>query len=698
MLLIDTSGVVMVDQSVDDLVSRSVWREFTSGMRGRWSQRRVMVRLLPSGGAAALGSATLLQVLAGLLPIGFVLATAGVIAGVPAAVEGGVDSPAWQQLRDHLITAAALFFAVQLLLPVQAFLGDVLRRRIDDRVRDRLMADSFAGPGIAILEDPEVLDQAADGVNMLRMATWSPGAACAGFVALLSHYLQTVAAAVVVAIVYAPWAGAAVLLAGLIIRFGYRVGLSVFGRIFMSHQRVRRQRFYFRDLLFTAVAAKEIRIFGLLDWVGERYARAFMASSLPVWQQRRRIFYGPYVLYTLSAFVLLGGALAAAAGATATGVLGIGAFMIVMQAALSSIRIGAFIAESDVQTEYGMNAQKALNRLGELTAAAADPGGSELPPAELPVREIRFERVTFRYTPDAPPVLDGLDLVIPAGDSLAIVGLNGAGKTTLVKLLARLYEPESGRITVDGVDIRTFDGAAWQRKIAAIFQDFVHFELPVRDNVGFGAGGLRDDAPIEDALRRAGALEFVTGLPAGLDTPLSRQYTDGADLSGGQWQRIAIARALIAVDGGARVLVLDEPTASLDARAEVAFFERFLDLTRGATSVVISHRFSTVRRAKRIAVLEHGRVIESGTHGELLAAGGRYAELFTLQAARFADGAPEGDALADDPALAGEGATAGGVGRGGEGAAAGGVGPGGDAIGPRAGSADDDLIEEAADA
>nr|BFE75808.1 hypothetical protein GCM10020092_091090 [Actinoplanes digitatis] len=216
------------------------------------------------------------------------------------------------------------------------------------------------------------------------------------------------------------------LLAGLVIRFGYRVGLSVFGRIFMTHQRVRRRRFYFRDLLFTADAAKEIRVFGLLGWVGERYSDAFMASSVPVWQQRRRIFYGPYVLYTLTAFVLLGGVLAAVARASATGVLGVGAFMIVMQAALSSIRIGAFIAESDVQTEYGMNAQQALTRLGELTLAAADPGGSETPSAELPIREIRFERVTFRYAPDAPPVLDGLDLVIPAGASLAIVGLNGA--------------------------------------------------------------------------------------------------------------------------------------------------------------------------------------------------------------------------------------------------------------------------------
>ena len=189
----------------------------------------------------------------------------------------------------------------------------------------------------------------------------------------------------------------------------------------------------------------------------------------------------------------------------------------------------------------------------------------------------------------------------------------------------------------------------WQRRIGAILQDFVHYDLPVSDNVGFGAPELAgDEASVRTALRRAGALELVEALPRGLATTLSREYDGGAELSGGQWQRIAIARALMAVEGGAGVLVLDEPTANLDVRAEAEFFDRFLELTEGLTTILISHRFSTVRRADRIVVLDGGRVVEAGSHDELLATDGRYAAMFRLQATRFVeDDEPGNDVRAD---------------------------------------------------
>jgi ATP-binding cassette subfamily B protein len=638
---------------------RPLWREMVGDLPARAADRWHIVRLTPAAGALPVAAAVAVQLVAGVLPVGFVLATARVIGEVPAAVEGGAGSAAWQHLRGWLIAAAALFFAIQLLAPVQVFLGDLVRRRVDHLVRDRLMAASYTGGGVAVLEDPELLDHTADAMNWVRVDGWTPGAACAATIALISRYLQTVLAAVLVAVAFAWWAGVAVLLAGLTIRFGYRLGLSAFGRSFQQGRRSWRMSWYFHDLLTGSGAGKEIRVYGMLGWIRRRYEDAFMENSTTMWRARRRIFYGPYVLYTAVALVLLTLTFAGAAGRAAAGALGIGSLMIVTQAGLSAIRIGGFIAEADVQTEYGMLADQSVRRFEQLTeqaardtratdrAAVSSPGESD--PAGHPVRDIRFDKVSFRYGPHGALVLDELDLTIPAGQSLAIVGLNGAGKTTLVKLLARLYEPLSGTIRIDDEDIRRFPVRAWQRQVAAIFQDFVRYDLPVRDNVGFGAVGLLDADPVRadeaimKALRRAAAVDLVADLPGGLDTPLSRQYTGGADLSGGQWQRIAIARALLAVDTGATVLVLDEPTASLDVRAEAEFFDRFLDITQGLTSIVISHRFSTVRRADRIVVLEHGKVVEQGTHDELIEVNGRYAELFAIQAARFADESDEPD-------------------------------------------------------
>ena len=256
------------------------------------------------------------------------------------------------------------------------------------------------------------------------------------------------------------------------------------------------------------------------------------------------------------------------------------------------------------------------------------------PAAQLPAREVRFNNVSFSY-PSAPdsaePVLQGFDLTIPAGSSLAIVGQNGAGKTTLAKLLCRLYDPTQGTVEIDGVDLRSLDLDAWRGRVAAVFQDFVRFELPLRDNVA--PAGAPDDVILE-ALELAGA----AGL-ADLDTILARGYVGGTELSGGQWQRVALARALCAVHGGAGLVLLDEPTAQLDVRGEAEIFDRILTATRDTTTILISHRFSTVRHADRICVLERGRVVELGSHDELMAAKGRYHTMFELQASRFEEDA-----------------------------------------------------------
>lgn len=244
---------------------------------------------------------------------------------------------------------------------------------------------------------------------------------------------------------------------------------------------------------------------------------------------------------------------------------------------------------------------------------------------------LRFEGVGFRYPGKDAWALRGLDLTIPKGESLALVGHNGAGKTTFIKLLTRLYEPTEGRILLDGRDLRAWEPDELRRRIGVVFQDFNQYQLKVRENVGFGSVAHHEDEPrVMRAVERGGATELVTTLPGGLDAQLGRWFKDGAELSGGQWQKVALARAFMREE--ADILVLDEPTAALDAEAEHAVFERFRTLAEGRTSILISHRFPTVRMADRILVLEGGRVVEQGSHDELVAAGGRYARLFALQA------------------------------------------------------------------
>ncbi len=312
------------------------------------------------------------------------------------------------------------------------------------------------------------------------------------------------------------------------------------------------------------------------------------------------------------------------------GHLALGALVVFAQAAVGA----SALAYGEVDWWFRQSAQPVpgvLDLAGRMRSVGALPAGAR---AVSTARAIEFRGVRFAYPGSPRPVLDGFSLHIPAGSSLAIVGQNGAGKTTLAKLLCRLYDPQAGAVLVDGVDLRELDVDAWRARLAAVFQDYVRYELPLRDNVA--PGGARD-ADVMAALEQARA-----GGLAGLGTILSRAYEGGAELSGGQWQRVALARALCAVRLGAGVVILDEPTAQLDVRSEAEVFDRILEATRGCTTILVSHRFSTVRHADRICVLEAGRVVELGSHDELMALGGRYRRMFDLQAARFTE---EPDAL-----------------------------------------------------
>jgi ABC-type multidrug transport system fused ATPase/permease subunit len=555
--------------------------------------------------------------LRGLLPAVFIVATGALVAAV---LRG-------ERLAAALALAGAAFVLLQVLSPVHQAVSANLGSRVAAWLNDRLTDACVRPPGMGHLEDPHLTADLTVARDFDLGMTGPPMHINMDFIAggLVGTISGLACAAVLFA--YAWWAAPVLALAWLATHWLLRESGVWRDRNTEEVRQAQRVAEYDYRLAVDPPAAKELRLFGLADWVVERF-RARRRRLYELQHRATRLRQRP-MLWSL---LLVGAANVAVfwslSSAAAGGSLELARLAVFAQAAVgaSAIAFGGLNWALDgaaAPVAAVLRLEDAMRTAGELAAPAAPTTAAP----GLPSREIRFRDLTFAYPGSERPVLDGFDLTIPAGTSLAIVGQNGAGKTTLAKLLCRLYDPQGGGVEVDGADLRGLDVDSWRARITAVFQDFVRFELPLRDNVA--PGGAPDEA-VKAALEEAGA----AGLAA-LDTPLSRGYAGGTDLSGGQWQRVALARALCAVKQGARLVLLDEPTAHLDVRGEAEIFDRILAATRQATTILISHRFSTVRHADRICVLEHGRVVELGTHEELMALGGRYRTMFDLQAQRF---------------------------------------------------------------
>jgi ABC-type multidrug transport system fused ATPase/permease subunit len=560
-------------------------------------------------------------VLRGLLPALFAISM-GVLVG---AVQQH------QSLVAPLTAVGVVFVLLQVLSPIHQALGSNLGSRLAAWLYDELTRSSVRPPGMGHLEDPRLTTDLTMARDFDLGISGPPLSISMGFIASgLVEMVAGLTSALLLA-AYAWWAPLVLAGAWLGTHWLLREAAVWRDRNTNDVREAQRHADYAYRLAVDPPAAKEMRLFGLAGWTIDRF-KVQRRRLFDLRWQATRLRERPVIwslLLVLTANVLLFWSMAVDASAHQLSLerlvtfasAAIGTSMIAFGGLSWALDGAAAPTGAVLRLQHTMAERGALVR-GHRAAV------------HLPAREIRFRNVGFAYpgSAEAPgePVLAGLDLTIPAGSSLAIVGQNGAGKTTLAKLLCRLYDPQTGAIEIDGIDLRELDVDLWRTRVAAVFQDFIRFELPLRDNVA--PSGAPDDVVLA-ALADAGA-----GKLAGLDTILARGYEGGTDLSGGQWQRIALARALCAVRLGAGVVLLDEPTAQLDVRGEAEIFNRILAATRHATTILISHRFSTVRQADRICVLEHGRVVELGTHDELMALRGRYCTMFELQASRFGVG------------------------------------------------------------
>jgi ABC-type multidrug transport system fused ATPase/permease subunit len=573
-------------------------------------------------------SATLALLVVGGAAIPLVVATA--VAAVVRAVPAAVADAGSGELGPPFAAVVAAFTAGQILDVAREAVSFVLASRVEYNVEASAMEAALRPAGVEHLHTPAVRAAVAAAAGItpggVRPATSVLAVADvamaklsgAGALVLLARWHLWVP--VVIGAAWAatiPW-----------LRREGSTARSLTGR----RSEALRRAAYFRDLALEPGAAKELRLFGLGPWLLERYATAATTALAGVWTERRRgrglmvAALGCVAVATTAVF----GTLAVEA---TSGRLPVRDVALFGQLVLAATAIG-WAGDAEWLLREGGRVL-AVARSVPPVPATASPAAASFAPRETPPTAV-FADVAFAYPGEASAALRAVTFTVPPGASVALVGENGAGKSTVVKLLAGLYQPNRGAVLIDGVPLATDDVRAWRSRLACIFQDFARYEASLRDNVALGVADPRSvsDEECLEALRRAGAADLL-GLPDGLRTVLGPGYDGATGLSGGQWQRVALARGLLAVARGADIVVLDEPTAALDVRAEAAFFDRLFGQTTGLTRLVVSHRLASVRRADHIVVFQDGTVTEQGPHSELLAAGGWYAARYRTQASAF---------------------------------------------------------------
>ena len=566
--------------------------------------------------SAALAALTAAQ---GLLPLAGLLAASRVI--------DAVSTQALERALAWLAAAAGVGVAAALLAALGAVLSERLAELVRDDVAGRIYAKSTA-VDFAFYEDPSFHDSLH---RAQREGEWRAPRLALGLAQLARESAALVVMAALLATLRWWLAGILVLAAlpGLLVRLRYSQRL--YG-LLEGTAHDERAVAYHGWLLTSPQWAAEVRLLGIGPYLRRRWAalreqlrsRRFALSARRARADALAQAFAALALFATFAFL----AREAVAGAVTIGafVMYFGAVQRGLQALQGVLASLATLWEDSLFLRH-------LDEFLNLAPRVVEPATPHPIPAPL-ANGIRLEGVTFRYRPGAPPALDDVHLEIPAGKVLALVGRNGSGKSTLVKLLLRLYDPETGRITVDGTDLREIGGAEVRRHAAVLLQDYGRFAFPARDNVRLGdsAAPPADDARLLAAARLAGIRADIEALPRGWDTVLGNYFDDGRELSAGQWQKLALARTLYRDASAAPVLILDEPSSALDPLAEREFIDRLVEAARDRTTILVSHRFSSVRSADAIAVLDAGRIVEHGTHDELVRAGGLYARMFHAQA------------------------------------------------------------------